>query len=300
MSSSLPFSHPDHPDNVDLLAFVRASVGERVRIDDASRHVGRLSVVWRLTGPDGLVGFVKRHEEAKLYDRETHAYDAWIPQLRGVPGVHLPEVIARDDDLGAVVLTALADVTPVEDLAAEGPGEQAHHAAGRLLRALHDLPTEGGVEEGAALMRDLITRYVLPAEGRLDAALFDWIVASLDGGRPFEGLPVVCAHSDYSPRNWTMTSAGTISVFDWERAQKAVWVMDVTRMEFDVWPEHPALRDAFFAGYGLAPTERDRRQVHLAVLMHAVGSVTWAEDRGDMEFAALARGAIERLRRGGI
>lgn len=288
-------STPDHSRNAALLAFVRASLGTLERIEDVSRPVGRLSVVWRVTSPGGAVHYAKQHESPKLFGRELRAYEHWVPQLRSVPGIHIPEVIARDDALGALLVTALPHGVLVSELDPDAAQEPAHWQAGRFLRALHALPLDGPAPDIVAHMRALIPRYVLAYAACLEPAQFDAIVDALDEGRPFEGARFVCAHRDFSPRNWLLTAGGSLGVFDWERAQPDIWLSDISRMEFDVWPARPALRDAFFKGYGTALTERSREQLRLATLIHAVASVGWAASRNDTHFEALGRATIRRL-----
>jgi len=286
----------DDPRNADLLAFVRTHLGTAVRIQDGSRAVGQLSVVWRATGAEGATWFAKRNETLRHFAREAHAYEAWVPRLRDVPGVRLPQVVARDDALGAFLFTALPGAGTVDAVSEIAEQATAHRLAGRFLQALHALPLPAPAPDVGAHMRALIGEYVLPHGGFFDQETFDWMVATLDEGRPFAGAPFVCAHRDCSPRNWILAPDGSLGVIDWERAQPDVWLADVTRMEFDTWPARPALRNAFFEGYGRPLDARVMRQIRLATLIHAAGSIAWAVPRGDTEFADLARAAVARLR----
>ncbi len=288
-------SSPDAPANEPLRALAHEALGSDVRIDDVSRGVGRLSIVWRLTPRQGGACFLKQPESRKLFEREDRAYRDWAPQLRGVPGVHLPEVLARSGRLGALVLTSLAETTLVQDLPPGRACEGAHRTAGRFLRALHGLALDGQAPDPVDHMRAMIDTYVIEHAEAVGSATADWLLGLLDEGRPFVGARFVCAHRDYSPRNWVVAPDGTLSVFDWERAQGDVWLADVTRMEFDVWPARPGLRDAFFAGYGRPLGRAERAQIRLAVLIHAVSSVAWAAERGDTAFEALGRRTIRRL-----
>ncbi len=288
-------SDPGHPDNERLLDLAARTLGTSVRIEDVSRGVGRLSIVWKLSAADGETYYLKHHEARMLFEREDHAYAQWTPHLRGVAQTHVPEVVARSEPLEALVLTSLADASPVTALRDARTRRQAFRRAGRFLRALHDLPIAEQAPDAVEHMRGVIDRYVLAHAGAFDAATVDRILTELDDARPFEGTPFVCAHRDYSPRNWTFATDGTLSVFDWERAQGDVWMADITRMEFDTFHDEPALRDAFFAGYGRALTPRDRAQIRLAMLIHAVASAGWAAQRSETHFEDLARRVVQRL-----
>ena len=296
MSAERPPSAPEHADNRGLRAFAEDALGSDVDIEDVSRGVGRLSIVWRLAAADGSVCYLKHHESRMLFDREDRAYAAWLPHLRKVPATHVPEVVARSEPLEALILTSLPAATPVPEITDQRTLAQAFRRAGRFLRCLHDLPLVEAAPDPIEHMRALIDRYVRGHAAAFDTRTIDGILADLDDGRPFAGAAFVCAHRDYSPRNWVLTEDGTLGVFDWERAQGDLWLADVTRMEFDVWHEQPALRDAFFAGYGRALTTHDREQVRLSMLIHAVASAGWAAQRGDAHFEGLARAVIARLR----
>ncbi|MDJ0522265.1 MAG: aminoglycoside phosphotransferase family protein [Planctomycetota bacterium] len=289
-------SAPDHPDNDDLRTFVEETLGTGLQFEDVSRDVGRLSTVWAVISSDGTRHFVKQHEERKLFEREDRAYARWVPHLRSVQQVHVAEVVGRSDALGALVLTSVPEGTLVVELTDERAQATAYRRAGRFLRALHDLPLDERVPDPVQHMRSIIERYVIDHAQAFDRDTIDWALDALDDGRPFEGAPFVCAHRDFSPRNWVLAPDGSLGLFDWERAQGDLWFADVTRMEFDVWPAQPALRDAFFAGYGHPLTERDRRQVRLATLIHAIASAGWAAGRSDTRFEQLGRTVVARLR----
>ena len=266
-----------------------------ILIEDASRGVGRLSIVWKLTDTAGVVHFLKQHESRKLFGREDRAYERWAPHLRSVTRTHIPTVVARSEPLGALIVTSLPDATPVLELDDAQARADAYRRAGRLLRALHDLPLIEDAPDPVEHMRGVIDSYVRGHASAFDSATIERILAELDEGRPFEGVSFVCAHRDYSPRNWILAQDGTLGVFDWERAQGDIWLADITRMEFDVWHADPSLRDAFFAGYGRGLTDRDRAQLRLAVLIHAVASAGWAAERQDLHFEGLGRRVVERL-----
>lgn len=281
----------------DLRAFVHATLGSDVTITDCSRSVGRLSVVWRLERADGLY-YCKRHEAYNLFERASRAYAAWAPKLQSLEGLHVPQIVGRDDDLGALIMDALPNGTRVSAMEPGSTKSAAYRSAGRLLHALHTLPLSTP-PDAVEHMADQIQRYVVPARACVPPDTYAWILASLDHGRPFEGAPIVRAHRDYSPRNWAVAEVAgqsVLSVFDWERAEIDLAFHDMQRMEYDHWAQAPELKDAFLDGYGGPLSEREQHQLDLVVLINAMASVRWASERGDTNFERLARGAIDGLR----
>lgn len=156
---------PGRAEHAPLRAFARAALGGHLRLQDRSRSVGRLSVVWRATTPDGTACYVKQAESAKLYRRERDAYLRWVPRLAGVAGTHLPELLAHDDELGALALTALPAAVRVCELAYDDPrrleeGEERQLALYVLLHALATIPwaAERGDLAFEALARRTVAR----------------------------------------------------------------------------------------------------------------------------------------------
>ena len=280
-----------------LRGFVHDTLGP-VEIEDCSRSVGRQSTVWKLTGRDGALHYLKRHEARGLYDRATMAYTQWTPQLEGSSDWHVPRVVARDDDLGTLILEALPDATRVSEMPDDEDREAAYEAAGRLLAALHALPVIDAPEPRAHMAAQ-VERYVLKHAQVLEPDLRAWFHATFDDLAPLADAPIVCAHRDYSPRNWTARRTGDrmiVSAFDWERAEVDCAWHDFQRMEYDHWEQAPHLKRAFLTGYGRELSTHDQRQLDLVVLINAIASVAWARERGDTPFEALALRAIERLR----
>jgi thiamine kinase-like enzyme len=113
----------------------------------------------------------------------------------------------------------------------------------------------------------------------------------------WDGLKLVPVHCDYSPRNWLVEDGrNAIGVIDWERARPGYWVEDFHRMTLDHWWRRPALRDAYFDGYGREPSEKERRQAGMVSLVNAIGGVPWAIGHGDTQFEAHNRRVIATLR----
>jgi hypothetical protein len=88
------------------------------------------------------------------------------------------------------------------------------------------------------------------------------------------GVPrgVPC-HLDFQPRNWLVNTCGDLSLVDFEHARVDLPVRDLVRLRFRIWPDRPALREAFLTGYGrpLTPDE-DQLSWHMGALDAAAGA----------------------------
>ena len=85
-------------------------------------------------------------------------------------------------------------------------------------------------------------------------------------------------------------------LIDWERCRPGYWLEDAQRMVVDHWLDEPVMRSAFYQDYGRFPSSCEERQVKLIALANVVGSVPWAIEHGDAEFAEFGRRAITWLR----
>ena len=285
-----------------LRAFAERSVGPIVALEDRSRAFGRISLVWRLETAGGRQYYLKRHEDRRLFDRERHAVLDWLPRLpEGARQMTAPPT-AIADDLDAMIFEAApgeiveeADLTREERLAA-------YQLAGAFAAALHALPCDGcGPAAGyGATLLESVERWLGDPQAAFSVEVQEWVRDEVRAGGAFEGVSLVPAHMDYSPRNWLLHRDGGVlwlHVIDWERARPAPWVEDVQRMAEDHWHADPTLREAFFLGYGREPSEVEERQIRALVVVNgAVGAIAWGGQRGDSAFVAKGRAILERLR----
>lgn len=293
---------PSEDLRASLRAFAERAVGPVVDLEDRSRSFGRMSLVWRLETADGRQFYLKRHEERRLFERELHALTEWLPRLpEGARQMTVPP-IASAADLDAVILeVAPGDIVESADLTADERAAT-YQMAGAFAAALHALPCEGcgPVADYEARMRLAVGRWLdLPDVGFTDE-IRRWARQELHAGGAFEGVEFVAAHMDYAPRNWLIhrdDGALWLRVIDWERARPAPWTEDVQRMAEDHWHAEPALREAFFLGYGREPSEVEERQIRALVLVNkAIGAIGWGGQRGDTAFVAKGWRILERLR----
>ncbi len=291
---------PDNGSHDALRGFATQVLGSISTVEDRSRTFGRKSITWRVVTADGDAFYLKQHEERRLYHTELIVYSKWLPALRGAGDWQLPELADNSDELGALVLTEV----PGDVLSESEPTPEdrltMHWTAGRLAATIHRLDVDAE-DAGPARTYDRSTwdQYLTAAAPHLDRELLQWIERTASGDDLFRGLQLVPTHSDFSPRNWLIDRSSdrlTLGVIDWERARPGYWLEDAVRMAFDDWAEEPALRMAFFDGYGRMPSSAEEHQLDLICLANAVATVSWATRQGDLEFAHFGREVITELR----
>lgn len=285
-----------------LRAWAERTIGKIATIEDRSREFGRLSLVWRIETADGAHFYLKRHEARPLYERELRALRDWLPHLpEGARQITVP-IVATADELDAMLLEAApgeiveeANLTP-EELRA------AYQMAGAFAAALHALPCDGcGRAPGyGEELLEKVERWLPDPDAGFTDDEQSWAREVVAAGGAWDGVQLVPAHMDYSPRNWLLhrsDGALWLHVIDWERARPAPWVEDVQRMSEDHWHIDPSLRDSYFLGYGREPSEVEERQIRaLAAANSAIGAIAWGGQRGDTEFVAKGRVILDRMR----
>ncbi|MER6520211.1 aminoglycoside phosphotransferase family protein [Streptomyces sp. NPDC001553] len=229
-------------------------------ISDASWPRGD-SRIWKVSS-GSTAAFVKLYPCPDKFDREIRGCGH---AARALTADEAPQVIAANDRLPAVILTALTgDV--VRGLQLEKAEEQrVHRLAGKLLRRWHDSPTAISVIDRENVMA-AITAQAAEATTCLDRigdqlspAARDLVAhVSTDLVGHVQHLPHALRHGDYSPRNWLWDqAAGHHSIIDFEEAAPGVAIEDLVWLCGAMWPDRPDLRRAFLAGYGrdLSPHE---------------------------------------------
>lgn len=290
--------HLNRPENTLIKEFAQSILGPDLRFENRSREFGRRSVVWQITDPDGRRFWLKRHD--LHFKRELNALESWVPLLGEPTWWRSSELVAKSDELEAMILTnvegGLLDETGVS------PGEctEMFFLAGKFARKLHDVELESyGLGNSADYFAAWGERYLSGADGVVDAKTMEWVRAVYDNGSAFTDVRFVPVHMDYSPRNWLIDrheEGIRFGIIDWERSRIEHWLQDAQRMEQDHWHREPHLKDAFFDGYGHQLTELEEHQLRLLALVSSVASVPWAITFGDSCFEQNSREIIERLR----
>ncbi|WP_338064350.1 aminoglycoside phosphotransferase family protein [Thermoactinospora rubra] len=254
----------------------------------ARRGLGSASVAV-VTDPSGNRYVLKKHTAQERFDAEVHAYRTWVPSLGG----HAPRLLAADPDSRSLVLSFIPG-TPVVDLP---PGTSAQRrafaAAGETLRRLHQIPP--GPRPSADVPLYLANRMrwwtarardaglISPAECHELDRTADRLARTVVGS-------TIC-HLDYQPRNWLLTSDGSVCVVDFEHTRRDARVRDLVRLEYRWWRSDPRLREAFFAGYGHHLGEAEAELMIIFGMLDGLTSLV----RGDQGLAAYGRTLLAEL-----
>ncbi|MBT5773151.1 MAG: phosphotransferase [Dehalococcoidia bacterium] len=286
----------------ELRAWAERTIGPIAELEDRSRAFGRMSLVWRLETVDGGQFYLKRHEARLLYERELTAVRDWLPLLpEGARQMTVP-MVATADELDAVIFEAAPGEIVEEAELTSAELHAAYQMAGAFAAALHALPCEGcgaapGYEQELVGKIEGWFELYEGVEG-LDEELRRFVLNAVVADGVFRDAVLVPTHMDYSPRNWLLhreDGALWLHVIDWERARPELWVQDVARVAEDHWQRDPALREAFFLGYGREPSEIEARQLKLLSLANMVPTIGWARAREDHRFEGWAREVLGRL-----
>ncbi|MEU9253760.1 NUDIX domain-containing protein [Streptomyces sp. NPDC048270] len=293
---------PDGPDRTRLLpgppaggvelpyrlrAFAEQTVGPITEAAEASWARNR-NRVWRITGADGGVWYLKRHRGARFHEREVAAYRTWVPAL----GARAPRLVAADTTARAVLVTALAGRSPngmLLDAAAEG---RVQHELGRLASALHRSGPERPTGPSAA--PDKVRRHLAEAGPHLADGDEELVLALT---RVYGDLPrpvVVPTHGDLQYRNCLLTDDGALRLFDFERSEYATATRDMARLS-DTWTGRPELRAAFLDGYGRPLTPAEELRLDCETAFDAVSGIAYGTAHADPEVAERGRRTLHRL-----
>lgn len=283
-----------------LRELVKTELGSRCKVLDRSRAFGRKSFTWKLTAEDGAGFYLKRHEHPRHYAAEVLALTEWAPRLVDGDWWSAPVVVARDDALGAVIMTELPGTMFDEIEMAPEERIEVFRLAGRLAAMVHTLEVDphkaGKAQTYSGEMIGAFQKFAAPY---LEKETLDWFTHVCGDSEIFAGLSPLPTHSDYSPRNWVIDRSANglrLGLIDWERARPGYWLEDVFRMVADHWRHEPAMRPAFYQGYGRFPSAREEHQLKQIALVNAVGAVPWAAEHGDADFAEFGRRTISWLR----
>ncbi|MET7717816.1 aminoglycoside phosphotransferase family protein [Streptomyces sp. NPDC005407] len=280
-----------------LAPWVESVVGTIQVARDAS-HARTNSQVWEVTSRTGRY-FVKVAPKAVFYTRETRAYGEAVRRLGYA---NAPALKNSSAELLALTLTAV-DGEPLKSEASPARRRAAHEQAGRLLHRFHDaLPNHEAQTEAANAVEATVAgleKHLAAASGHLsgtEADMLRHLVSTLPGLRP---LLAGLLHGDFWERNM-LWNGQRCALIDYERSTPGPLVADFVKLATAVWPDHPELGTALFAGYGRTLSAVEQQALVAFAAADAASALAYGPRHGDTHVTARGRRTVERLAREGL
>ncbi|OKJ68760.1 NUDIX hydrolase [Streptomyces sp. CB02460] len=268
-------------------AFAERAVGRIARWADVS-WAREESRVWRAYGAEGGTWYVKIHQNGRFHRREVTALRGWATGL----GAAAPRLVAADDTLRAVVLTAVGGRSLHGAVLAPEQERKVFHRIGRLAAAIHNsaAPRRPG---GEALPVGKLERHLDGARPHLADGDEEFVRTAVKSAA---ALPTVPTHGDFQLRNlrWD-EEADTLYVIDFERSEDGPAIRDFVRLS-DSWHGRPDLLAAVMNGYGRAFTREEEIQLAVLEALDAVSGISYGAAHGDPELVERGRRTLARLR----
>ena len=267
----------------------------------ARRALGSVTAEARADLPAGIRAFAdsnnrhylaKQHSSRERYEREVHAYTRWVPAIHD----RAPHLVATDPDNLILLLTAVSGV-PASNVTPGGDAERAaHHAAGIVLRRLHDSALLGHSPTMAATLAERTRHWVDRAGALLTTAQRRLLLDHADAvaSAPVE---VRFCHLDFQPRNWIVDDDGTLRLIDYEHARLDARVRDLARLAHRYWPRRPDLYHAFVRGYGTALDQSERRLLYHFGALEATTALVRGTDTDNPDMTLHGRTLLDQLMR---
>ena len=274
------------PMPTEITEFVRRHAGRLSKVSFSGWDHG-VSDVWDCHLDDGQRVFVKSCRDK--YDQELHAYRAWAEHLDD----RCPQLVASDDELRALILTAV-DGTLAQHV---DLGADVFRQAGHILSDLHALRIDNPEHDPLAAFVERAHEWDRRAVAVVDDDDRAWMIDRIGEIAPL--LPHIRrgpCHRDFTPRNWMVDESGTVRVIDFGHTRADYWILDVDKLWSEHWVDRPDHEAAFWDGYGLWPTEEDRLVLAAGSALGAISTIVWSREHDDAEYEAQGRAHLARLR----
>ncbi|MFJ4580269.1 phosphotransferase [Streptomyces echinatus] len=274
----------------------------------AERAVGRISRwtdvgwaragsrVWRARGTHGGTWYVKVHQNDRFHAREVRAYRTWALSL----GSAAPRLVAPDDRLRAVVVTAVPGRPLYGAVLSPAEGRTVFRTLGALARRIHDSaparPAPTATDPAAAgPVETRADRRLAAARPHLRPGDEEFVRELLERATTLPPPEWVETHGDFQLRNLLRADDGSVAVIDFERSEPGPATRDLVRLD-DAWTGRPDLSEAFFDGYGRQPTEAEAERLTADSALDAVSGIGFGTAHGDPELVERGRRTLARLR----
>ncbi|MGX1541283.1 phosphotransferase [Streptomyces adustus] len=291
----------DCPDAA-VVGFAQRAVGRITAWTDAS-WARESSRVWRVHGVQGGTWYVKVHQNDKFHGREVRGLRTWAPAL----GAAAPRLVAADETLRAVVLTAVPG-RPLHGMVLAPRQERAvFHRIGALARRIHQSRTPRPAPPGSGPAIAKADRQLAAARSHLRAGDEEFIRDLVRQAEHLQPPEWVETHGDFQLRNILYAAEDTarapgaaedvLAVIDFERSAPGPAVRDLVRLS-DAWDGRPDLFEAFLSGYGRHLTATEEARMTIDMALDAVSGIAYGTAHGDRELIERGRRALARLRAG--
>ncbi|MFF0794396.1 phosphotransferase [Streptomyces spiralis] len=296
----------------DVTGRAFASCPDAAIVEFAERAVGRItewtdaswarenSRVWRAQGIQGGTWYVKVHQNDKFHGREVRGLRTWAPAL----GAAAPRLVAADEKLMAVVLTAVPG-RPLHGAVLAADRQRAvFHRIGALARRIHQSSPARPAPAGSGPAVAKADRHLAGARPHLNAGDEEFVRKLVRQAEDLQPLEWVETHGDFQLRNILYTPDAAdeaddpdvfVAVIDLERSEPGPAVRDLVRLS-DAWVGRPDLFEAFLAGYGRSLTAAEEARLVIDAALDSVSGIAYGAAHGDAELVERGQRTLARLR----
>ncbi|MCQ9182420.1 phosphotransferase [Streptomyces sp. IBSBF 2953] len=279
-----------------VVEFAEQTVGRITQWTDTS-WAREESRVWRVHGVQGGTWYVKVHQSERFHHREVRGLRTWAPEL----GAAAPRLVAADETLRAVVLTAMPGRPLHGTVLAPGRERAVFRRIGALARRIHQSSPPRPAPAGSGPAVAKADRHLAGARSHLlpdDEEFVRELVRQAEDLQPLEWVET---HGDFQLRNilYTADESDALDVFvaviDFERSEPGPAVRDLVRLS-DAWAGRDDLFEAFLAGYGRSLTAAEEARLVIDAALDSVSGIAYGAAHGDPELVERGRRTLARLR----
>ncbi|MEU8794597.1 phosphotransferase [Streptomyces sp. NPDC048643] len=291
---------PDAPGAV-VVKFAEQAVGRIAQWTDTS-WARENSRVWRADGVQGDTWYVKVHQSKRFHSREVRGLRTWAPAL----GAAAPRLVAADEALRAVVITAVPGRPLHGVVLAPERERKVFHRIGALARRIHQAspPRPAPADSGPAVAK--ADRHLAAARSHLRPGDEEFVRDLVRQAKNLPPLEWVETHGDFQLRNLlhdpdtraaedeVEDSGPFVAVIDLERSEPGPAVRDLVRLS-DAWHGRPDLLAAFLAGYGRPLTPAEQARLVIDAALDSVSAIAYGSAHADPELVERGRRTLARL-----
>lgn len=273
--------------------WVEDQLGSAVTLHEAGHPDGEAEV-WRVAERGHTVAYLKAHHTLDKWRRERLVLERLAASPCPVP---VPPLVSAELEAGWLLLGALPGRPASELEWTTAQRRSLHEQAGRLRRCLDAIEVD---DADPLALPEALTRRLRAWSSRARAYVAPAVLAQIERAFDpsiFTAIPRRWCHRDLTPSNWIVEPTAAeprLGVIDFGQARPDAWLVDAVKLWCGPWHDEPALADAFWAGYGRMPDEREQAALRQLVLMHGLATAVWAGRHAHAELSAHGRLVLER------